>query len=196
MRYVADPLLKYGLRPAMSSSNVVMGLGGGDSASATVDYASLVEVNTGTETAKAVNPDALAGSYAGTKEVTVPVVAAGTALTTGDGKAYFRVPSSLNGMNLVNASAAVTTTSSSGTPTVQIARGRQASATTAHAYVDMLSTLVTIDATEYDSKDATTAAVINASNDDVATGDLIRVDVDVAGTGTAGLYVTLNFQLP
>lgn len=158
--------------------------------------ATISETNTGTSTTKGVTPDGLAGSNFGIKEISIPVVAAGTALTTGDGKAYFRVPSSLNGMNLVNASAAVTTTSSSGTPTVQIARGRQASATTAHAYVDMLSTLITIDATEYDSKDATTAAVINASNDDVATGDLIRVDVDVAGTGTAGLYVTLNFQLP
>jgi hypothetical protein len=57
----------------------------------------------------------------------------------------------------------------------------------------MLSTAITIDANEFDSKDAATAAAINTSNDDVATGDLIRVDVDVAGTGTADLIVTLGF---
>jgi len=41
-----------------------------------------------------------------------------------------------------------------------------------------------------------TPPVIDAANDDVATGDLIAVDVDVAGTGTKGLGVILSFQLP
>ena len=129
-----------------------------------------------------------------TEKVTLTVINPGISLSTGDGKQYFRIPAELNGKNLVSCAAAVTTTSSSGTPTVQIARGRQANATTAHAYADMLTTKITIDATEYDSKDATTAAVIDTSNDDVATGDLIRIDVDVAGTGTAGLLVTLGFR--
>ena len=47
----------------------------------------------------------------------------------------------------------------------------------------MLSTLLTIDINEWDSKDATAAAVIDTSNDDVNTGDLLRIDIDVAGTG-------------
>jgi hypothetical protein len=38
--------------------------------------------------------------------------------------------------------------------------------------------------------------VINTANDGVATGDRIMVDVDVAGTGTKGLVVTLTFQAP
>jgi len=38
--------------------------------------------------------------------------------------------------------------------------------------------------------------VINTSNDDVATGDRIFVDVDVAGTGTKGLDVHLTFSEP
>jgi hypothetical protein len=41
----------------------------------------------------------------------------------------------------------------------------------------MLSTNITIDVNEYDSKDATTPAVINTSNDDVLTGDNIRINV-------------------
>lgn len=130
-----------------------------------------------------------------TRVLAAYVVAGGTALTTGDGKAYIRIPSALNGMNLVSCAIQVIVTSSSGLPTVQLARGRQASATSDFTYVDILSTSLTIDATEYDSKDATTAAVINTSNDDMVTGDVIRVDCDVAGTGTKGLNLTLTFSL-
>lgn len=126
--------------------------------------------------------------------VSLEVVPFATALTTGDGKFYFRIPSKLNGLNLTACAAAVGTASSSGTPTIQIARGRQSNATSAHSFADMLSTRITIDASEYDSKDATAAAAIDSANDDVATGDLIRVDVDVAGTNTTGLYVTLAFS--
>ncbi len=161
-----------------------------------VELATIAETSAGADTDRAVTPDGLAGSVFGTENVTLAVLSPGSPLTTGDGKLYFRVPSPLNGMNLVGAAAAVTTTSSSGTPTIQLARGRQANATSAHSYADMLSTRITIDATEYDSKDASAAAAIDTSNDDVATGDLVRVDIDVAGTSTAGLFVTLEFRLP
>jgi hypothetical protein len=60
----------------------------------------------------------------------------------------------------------------------------------------MLSTRITIDANEYDSKDSTTPRVIDTANDDVLMGDLIRIDIDVTGTGTAGLIVSLSFRLP
>lgn len=164
--------------------------------SAAYDDATDTETDTGTSTTKYVSPAGLKTAKAGTKPVSVYAIEALTAITTGDGKAYFRIPTALNGMNLVMAGAAVVTTSSSGNPTVQIARGRQANATSAHTFADMLSTRITIDATEYDSKDATTAPVIDTANDDVLTGDLIRVDVDVAGTGTTGLIVTMSFQIP
>jgi hypothetical protein len=61
---------------------------------------------------------------------------------------------------------------------------------------DFLSTALTIDANENDSLTAATAAVIDAGNDDVATGDWVRIDIDGAGTGTTWLYVELIFQLP
>jgi len=165
-------------------------------ATGVVELASVAEVNTGTDAGRVVSPDTLAGSYAGTKQVSVYAVEAATALTTGDGKAYFRIPTTLNGMNLVSCAAAVIAKSTSGLPTIQIARGRQSSATSAHTFADMLTTKVTIDANEFDSKDAATAAVIDGSNDDVLTGDLIRIDVDVAGTAATGLIVTLSFRLP
>lgn len=165
-------------------------------ASSAYDDATDTETDTGTSTTKYVSPAGLKTAKAGTKPVSVYAIEALTAITTGDGKAYFRIPTALNGMNLVMVGAAVVTTSSSGNPTVQIARGRQANATSAHTFADMLSTRITIDATEYDSKDATTAPIIDTANDDVLTGDLIRVDVDVAGTGTKGLIVTMSFQIP
>lgn len=160
------------------------------------ELATIAETDTGTDTTRTVTPDGLAGSYAGTKAVSVYAIEAGTTLTTGDGKAYFSIPTALNGMGLVSVGVSVIAKSTSGLPNVMISRGRQANATTAHAFVDMLSTALTIDANEFDSKDATTPAVINTSNDDVLMGDLIRVDVDNAGTGTTGLIVRLGFRLP
>jgi hypothetical protein len=109
----------------------------------------------------------------------------GSAITTGDGKAYYPVPSTLNGMNLVSVAAFLTTTSSSGIPTVQIHNLTQTA--------DMLTTKLTIDAGELTSATAATPAVIDTGNDDVATGNMLRIDIDVAGTGAKGLIVEMQF---
>lgn len=153
-----------------------------------IEVATSAETNTGTDATRAVSPDGLAGSIFGEKVVYIKVLAHDTALETGDGVAKYTIPDTLNGMNLVDADAAVYTASSSGTPTWQIHNLTDT--------VDMLSTAITIDANELTSYTAATAPVINAANDDVATGDIIRVDCDVAGTGTAGEDIILTFQLP
>jgi hypothetical protein len=111
-----------------------------------------------------------------------------TTLNVGDGagSVFFRVPSLLNGMNLVAVAAAVGTAGTTGTTDIQIHNVTQAA--------DMLSTKITIDSTETDSKDATAAAVIDTDNDDVATGDILRVDIDaVSTTKPKGLVVELVF---
>lgn len=113
-------------------------------------------------------------------------IAAGTALTTGDGKIYVTLPSNLNGMNLIDVDAGVYTASTSGTPTIAVYNVTDSQ--------DMLSTDITIDENETNSFTATTPPVINTDYDDVATGDILRVDVDVAGTGTKGLDVILVFE--
>lgn len=59
----------------------------------------------------------------------------------------------------------------------------------------MLSTSLTVDASEYTSATATTPAVINTSFDDVVTDDLIEVACTVSGTGVTYATITLWFQL-
>jgi O-glycosyl hydrolase len=116
------------------------------------------------------------------------VIEEATAVATGDGKMHVTIPAELNGMNLVAVGAHVYTVSSSGTPEVQIHNLTDSA--------DMLTTTLTIDASENDSKDATTSAVIDTDHDDVATGDVLRIDVDTAGTGTKGLEVRMSFRMP
>jgi hypothetical protein len=109
-----------------------------------------------------------------------------TALAVGDDAVRFRIPAALNGMNIV--SVAASRKSGTGTPTIQIRNVTDS--------VDVLSTRLTIDSGETDSSTAATAAVINASNDDVATGDQFAIDVDVAGTSTLYLWVEIGFAKP
>jgi hypothetical protein len=153
-----------------------------------LELASSSEINTGTDATKANTPDALAGSIFGTKNVVVKVIADDTDLTVADGLTHFTVPAELNGMNLVSVGAHVYTVSSGGLPTFQIHNLTDA--------VDMLSTAITIDATENDSKDAATPPVINTGADDVSTGDVIRFDCDGIGTGTKGMEIRMGFRLP
>jgi hypothetical protein len=126
--------------------------------------------------------------WALTKDIELKVIDDATVVTTGDGKLIFCIPASLNGCDLTAAHAFVSTVSSSGLPTVQIRNVTDS--------VDMLTTKISIDASEFTSYTAATAPVIDTTKDDVATGDLIAVDVDVAGTGAKGLGVILTFALP
>lgn len=164
-------------------------------ASSAYDDATGAETTTGTSTAKYVSPDGLAGSDYGKRVVNILVSdPQGSAITTGDGKACFRIPSVMNGWNLVGVAGSLSTVSSSGIPTFQVRRSRRSSAT-ARTDADMLTTKLTIDATEFDSVDAAAAVAIDTSNDDVNTGDNIYIDIDVAGTGAKGLVAELIFQL-
>jgi hypothetical protein len=155
------------------------------------DFASIAEVSAGTSAVKSVNPDALAGSIFGTAVVPLIPFTSATACAVGNGAGslLFRVPSVLNGMNLVGVAAACATAGTTGTMDIQIANVTQAA--------DMLTTKITIDSGETDSSTAATPAVIDTANDDVATGDQLRIDVDAIHTTPAtGLMVELQFRLP
>ena len=160
-----------------------------DLAEGIVELAIASEVNTGSATDRAVTPDALAGSNLGTKSLQVTAFDYKTNITVGDGAAYVTVPSSYAGMNLVAVHARVITAGTTGTTDIQIHNLSQTA--------DMLSTKITIDSGETGSDTAATAAVIDTSNDDVASWDILRIDVDaVSTTAPKGLIVTMEFRLP
>ena len=183
------PICNYGgVKKELVSGDTLPVQAASDTVAGIAEAATISETNTGTDTGRFVTPDGLAGSVHGTRIVQIKLIDDATALTTGDGKVYFVIPSELNGFNLVDADAMVSTVSSSGTPTYQIHNLTQTA--------DMLTTRITIDASERTSYTAAAAPVIDTANDDVATGDVIRIDKDVAGTGEKGDTIVLSFQLP
>ena len=156
-----------------------------------VTYASIAEVNIGTEAAKALSPDNLAGSHFGERGFNVALVASNVDVAVGNGIYAFCVPAALAGMNIVNCVATVHTAGTTGTTDLQIRRRRNTTD------VDVLSTVMTIDSGEVSSKDAATPYVINTGNDDLAEGDLLFIDIDaISTTAPKGLFVTVMAQLP
>ena len=113
-----------------------------------------------------------------------------TALTTGNGKFYFYVPATLNGFNIVAVHAEVITAPAGSVATFMLHNVTSGA--------DILSTAITIDAGETGSDSAATAAVINTSEDDLTTHDIIRVDIDGVGSSTAGsgLIINMTCRLP
>jgi hypothetical protein len=97
-------------------------------------------------------------------------------LIVGDGQGMFVVPACMNGMNIVSALAVLRTAGTTGTTDFQLRRRR------AGADVDVLSTKLTVDSAEATSATAAAAAVVNTANDDLATGDLLYLDIDAVST--------------
>ena len=189
-----------------------------DTATGVVELATDAETETGTDTARAVTPANVTASYikkslvptrgdiitrgasapqrlalgasgrvlksdgtdvvwAGQSEIII--IAVGdetTALTTGMAKVTFRMPFA---MTLTSVRGSLTTVSSSGIPTINI---KESGST-------IFSTKLTIDASEKTSTTAATAAVL--SDTALADDAEITIDIDVAGTGAAGLKVAL-----
>jgi len=108
-----------------------------------------------------------------------------SSISTGDGKAAFSVPLTMDDYILTDAIASVHTKGVTATTDIQIRRRRNGSD------IDMLTTPITI-GDEYYARDG----AINASNDDTSTGDQIYIDVDTVHSGTApkGLFATLTFK--
>lgn len=156
-----------------------------DTTAGKIEVATTAETNTGTDATRAVSPDGLAGSYAGTKSVSIAVFAPTTDVATGDGKAYITIPEALNGMNLVRAQATVVTAGTTNATTVMIYNVTQTA--------DMLSGAISIAS----GGTVGTVGTIDTGNDDVATNDVLRIDVDsVSTTAPKGLMIVLEFRLP
>lgn len=124
-----------------------------------------------------------------TKEIGWSLFNAETATEIADPLYGGVVPASMNGMDLIDVTCAVTgniTGATSGATTVVINRTR------AGTEAVMTSTGVTIDYNAWSASDET----VNTSNDDIATGDVIMAEVTgiVAGTAHTGLSCTAYFQ--
>ena len=160
------------------------------SVSGTVELATSAEIDTGTDTGRAIGVDEFAGSKRG--EIEIQLVAFGAAVdtATGNGKVAFTVSNRLAGMNIKRVYAFVNTAGSGGTTTVQLRNATQTA--------DILSTVITIDSGELHTSSAATPAVINGSEDDLTEHDIIHVDVDAVHSTTAakGLVVGLICGTP
>jgi hypothetical protein len=121
------------------------------------------------------------GGGAVTESIIIAVGDESTAITTGTAKVTFRMPYA---MTLTAVKASLTTASSSGNPTVDINEGG----------TSILSTKLSIDSGEKTSATAATAAVISDSA--LAADAEITIDIDTAGTGAAGLKVTMIGEQP
>jgi len=107
-------------------------------------------------------------------------------VSVGDGKFIWEIPTQLDGTKLSYVRIFLSV-AGSGDVLVQLHNITQA--------VDMLTTRAKIDAGDLSSLTSATPVVISTTNDLVADGDQIRVDVDSAGGGDAeGLGLVAGFE--
>ncbi len=154
-----------------------------DAKLAITNKATSSDINGGTDNDKYITPDALAGSNFGTKPVQQYCVEWGTELAVADGVGYIEIPPECNGMNLISARARVGTAGVTGNTTFDIYN-----VTDSHS---MLSSAISI------ASGATSGTgTVDTDHDDVATGDIIRIDCKtLSTTKPKGLIVTLAFRL-
>ena len=125
--------------------------------------------------------------------ISFPLFGSDEPVIVGNGTWGFLVPGFMDGWEVTAVLAAVTGTRGvTGTLDAQVRRRRGGTNT------DVLSTILSIDSNEWTSLTAATPAVINTSNDDVADGDVIFVDVDAVQSGTTpeGYVVSVTFEAP
>jgi hypothetical protein len=144
-----------------------------------------IEVEVGGDTVKRM----LQTSKSVTKVIQIVVIDYTTSVTTGDGKAYFVVPTELTGMNLVRVAATVITAGTTNSTTIAVYNLTDTA--------EMLSVLMNIETGETSTRTSATPGTIDTAEDDVVTGDVLRIDIDaVSTTAPKGLIVELVFQLP
>jgi hypothetical protein len=125
----------------------------------------------------------------GKKSVELVIFDFATDVAVGEGKFYFIVPDEMNGMNLVRVAATVITAGTTNTTTVAIRNVTDSQ--------EMLSANMAIETGETSTRSSATPGTIDTAHDDVATGDVLAIDVDaVSTTAPKGLIIEMVFQLP
>lgn len=169
--WVAGSVL-YGINT--SSGNVV--LQGDGTSTVTAGAGQSLTVYPGQEWAlQRTGTNAWRGGATAPEVLIIPIGDETTAITTGTAKVTFRFPYA---GRLVAVRASLTTASSSGTPTFDLNEGG----------TTMLSTKLTVDASELTSTTAAAAVISDATFADDAVG---TIDIDTAGTGAAGAKIAL-----
>ena len=135
------------------------------------------QVNAGSDSVRYITPDALNDSNYGL--VPIEFVYTNIGPVVGNGAAQVTIPARMNSMDIVAVEAEFTGDVATGSTTIIMLHNATSAA-------DILSTALTIDAGERSSATAATVAVINTSEDDLTTGDVIRLDIDGIGSTTAG----------
>ncbi|MBW2674601.1 MAG: hypothetical protein JRD89_14520 [Deltaproteobacteria bacterium] len=159
-------------------------------ASATVagiqENATSGEATTGEATTRTLTPEAHAQSQWGERTLTC-LVNGSAPLASSDGAAYFtRIPARFNGWEITEVIGNIV--AGTGLVTIDLYNFTQSA--------DILTTKLTIDANEKDSTDAVAPVDIDENEDDLTTGDRIRVDIDGEGTGTTWLEISLTIKKP
>jgi len=153
------------------------------------NYASIAETDAGTEAGKAVTPDGLAGSDYGKRSAILQPIADATTHVVGDAVMYWPTPEWLAGWNLADVRVHIITAGVTGVFTVDVYNFTQTA--------DMLSTGCTVDTTETSSDDAAAPVVIDAAEDDITIGDVLRIDfTTIHTTPGEGCIVELVFSMP
>ena len=144
------------------------------------DYIAIYDASTGD------NRKILANSTAfSNRTLVIKVIADGLPTYVGNGIARIVIPSTFDGLRLNTVGGHVYTAGTGSTTNIQVHNETKG--------VDMLTTLLTIDAGENDSKDAVTPPVIGANNL-VDEFDVIRFDIDQIGSTTAALGLELRLE--
>lgn len=136
------------------------------------------QVNAGSDSVKYITPDVLNDSNYGLVPIEFAYTS-GSSPEAGNGAAQVTIPSRMNGMNIVSVEAEFTGDVATGSATTIMLHNATSAA-------DILSVALTIDAGERSSATAATPPSIDAAEDDLTTGDLIRLDIDGVGSTTAG----------
>ena len=121
------------------------------------------------------------------RSAVVSVVPDAVQVDTTSGVKYLPIPSSVNGCNLISATAFVITPGVTGATTVQVRN------MTKYPSNDALSSAMSIAS----GGSVSTGAVVATSYDDISTSDLLKIYVTGQSTTKPyGLYVILEFQVP
>jgi len=128
--------------------------------------------------------DLLLDNHYPSRGFSMKVIADDAAIEVKDGLGFWTVPPEFDGLSILAVGAHIYACSTSGGVQFQIYNVTDS--------VDILSTVISIDESDYDSKDASAAPVIDSDNRLLSLCDVLRFDCDVAGSDTAGFEIRFS----